>query len=62
MEDNKVPVEETAQDENLKNINDSIARIMDMLENTKAAKAGYVTADGGDKEPEIKSLATSLLL
>ena len=61
MEDNKVPVEETAQDENLKNINDSIARIMDMLENTKAAKAGYVTADGGDKEPEIKSFGDFLV-
>ena len=63
MEDTKVPaVEETsAQDENLKNINASIAHIMELLENTKAAKAGYVTAEGGDKEPEIKSFGDFLV-
>ena len=63
MEDTKVPaVEETsAQDENLKNINASIAHIMELLENTKAAKAGYVTAEGGEKEPEIKSFGDFLV-
>lgn len=64
MEDIKVPAEETqvpAQDENLKHINDSIAHIMELLENTKAAKAGYVTADGGTADPEIKSFGDFLV-
>lgn len=62
MEDTKVPAVETpAQDENLKNINASIAHIMELLENTKAAKAGYVTADGGTADPEIKSFGDFLV-
>ncbi len=63
MEDNVKSVEEKApeQDEALKNINASIAHIMDLLENTKAAKAGYITAEGGTAEPNIKSFGDFLV-
>lgn len=37
-----------------------LAKIMEVLEKTPAAKAGYVTADGGAKEPNIKNFGDFL--
>lgn len=61
MSENEEVKSNDVQEDSLKKINDSIAHIMSLLENTKAAKAGYVTSDGGNKEPEIKSFGDFLL-
>ena len=61
MSENEEVKNNDVQEDSLKKINDSIAHIMSLLENTKAAKAGYVTSDGGNKEPEIKSFGDFLL-
>lgn len=39
---------------------DGLAKIMKVLETTPAAKAGYVTADGGAKDPNIKNFGDFL--
>jgi HK97 family phage major capsid protein len=59
MSENNV-VEASMGDEHLKKINDSIAHIMSILEDTKAAKAGYIT-DGGIKDATIKSFGDFLI-
>lgn len=45
----------------LDKVTESIATIMNSLEGTKAAKAGYVTSDGGTADKEIKSFGDFLM-
>lgn len=45
----------------LDTLTDSIAKIMGALEGTKAAKAGYVTSDGGTADPNVKSFGDFLM-
>ena len=59
MSENNI-VESSPNEDSLKKINDSIAHIMSILENTKAAKGGYIT-DGGVKDANIKSFGDFLV-
>jgi HK97 family phage major capsid protein len=49
------------EDSRMKSIEDTLQRIMDVIEKTPAAKAGYVTADGGTADKHIKSFGDFLV-
>lgn len=49
------------EDSRMKSIENALERIMGIIENTPAAKAGYVTADGGTADKHIKSFGDFLV-
>ena len=49
------------EDSRMKSIESALERIMGIIENTPAAKAGYVTADGGNADKHIKSFGDFLV-
>lgn len=49
------------EDSRMKTIENALERIMGIIENTPAAKAGYVTADGGTADKHIKSFGDFLV-
>ncbi len=49
------------QEGRMKSIEDALQRIMGLIENTPAGKAGYVTADGGASDKHIKSFGDFLV-
>lgn len=49
------------EDSRMKSIESALERIMGIIENTPAAKAGYVTAEGGTADKHIKSFGDFLV-
>lgn len=62
MENIETPkVEENAYEKAMKSLEERLEKVMSVLENTPAAKAGYVTSDGGKADPTIKTFGDYLL-
>lgn len=59
IEENGTPVEDAVKSQ-FDALNARFDAIMSKLENTPAAKAGYVTADGGTADPALKSFGDFL--
>lgn len=61
MEDVKVESDNSRFDELMKGFEEKIAKLTALIEDTPAAKAGYVTSDGGTADKHIKSFGDFLV-